>query len=443
MAVIGTVRRVIGWRHLPLALLVAGALLRLGWAIALLPESHAEGEIANVATAYAKTGVLADPFRPGQGPTAHVLPLPPVFAGLVYRGLGIHSVPAELVLALVATAVVIASFALFYKAFGLIGTPRPFRLLGLAILCLVPLNISLEVESFRIWEGGLSAALAGFALLALLTLERRPQIGWGAIAGMAVVLGGLFFISPPLGLAAYLGSLLLLIDRLPLRRWPGATVLAVAGLALFVLPWGWRNAVVMGEALPLRSNFGLELALGNHPAALDTGNRRQVFRDRLEAIHPFESDAAFGALKAAGGEIAYARLKGAEARAWIDANPQGFATLCLHHLRDFFFPPAWLWNIYSDAGRAPALKALAHGALSAAALLGALVAGFAAWRRYRFPILMLLVPVLPYIIVQPVLRYRYIIYALSVAFAVDLAARVWARLSGRRLGLQVGDRRAA
>lgn len=428
----GAAQRLLSWRYLPVLLLMLGALMRLVWTVASLPDSFAEGEIANVAIAYAETGILADSFRAQQGPTAHVLPFPPVYAGLVYRMLGIRSVPAELVLATSSIGLVMISYAAYYLAFGLMGTPRPWRLAGLALLCLVPLNRGLEAETFRIWEGGLSVAIAACFLWALLTIERRPTIGWGLVAGMAIAAAALFFISPALGLAAYSGSLLLLMARLPARRWPGAVAIAIAALALFIAPWMARNAVVMGEAIPLRSNFGLELALANHPAALANSDPRQVFRDRLDEIHPFESDVAFAAMQAAGGEAAYARKLGDAAKAWIATHPADFARLCARHFRDYFFPPEWLWNIYSTASQGTSVKALINAALSIAALAGAGVAGFVAWRRYRFAILMLVLPTLPYLIVQPVLRYRYIIYALSVFFAVDLAGRLWALRLRRR-----------
>ena len=421
---LGSRPKVLGWRYLPVLLLVVGAVMRLGWMVFLQPGGHASGEIANVAMAYSQTGVLADPFRPGQGPTAHVLPFPPLYAGLIYRNLGIRSFASELVLAISAISLVMFSYGCFYRAFALVGTSRNWRLTGLALLCMLPLNFQLEVEAFRIWEGGLSVALASLFLWALLTLERRPQLGWTAIAGMSALAAALFFVSPPLGLAGYIGSLLLLIKRLPLPHWPGAIAIAVVTLALFIAPWAWRNAVVMGEALPLRSNFGLELALANHPAALGTDDPRQVFMNRLKEIHPFESDRAFAAMVAAGGEISYARQLGDTAKTWIRHHPTGFARLCATHLRDYFFPPAWLWNIYSNDLRGTAIKLAINAALSIAALAGALAAGISAWRRYRFAIIMLMVPVLPYMIVQPVLRYRYIIYALSVFFAVDLAGRM-------------------
>jgi hypothetical protein len=421
----------LAWRYWPVAILIAGAAFRLIWAIVTLQGSRAEGEIANVAIAFAKTGVLADAFQPGQGPTAHVLPLPPVYAGLIYRTFGIHSATSELLLAAVAIALVTTSFGLLYLAFGRIGTPRLWRLMAIAFLSFAPLNFHLEIEAFRIWEGALSVALASGFLLALLDTSLVDEVSWVRLATMSMFAALLFWISPPLGLGAYVCSLLLLIEKLPARRWPAACALATASLAVFIVPWAIRNARVMGEPVLLRSNFGLELALANHPAAAGPGDAAQIFRERLAAIHPFQSKAAYAKLQQAGGEIAYARGLGDEAKAWIADHPGDFLRLCATHLRDFFLPPAWLWNIYSDIGPSARLKAAVHAALSILGLAGALAASLASWRRYRFAVIMMLVPLLPYVVTQPVLRYRYIIYGLSVFFAMDLMARLSA-VFGRR-----------
>lgn len=421
-----------GWQ-LPAALLLLGLALRMAWASVFMAGKHAQGEIVNTALAFARTGVLADAFQPGQGPTAHVLPLPPVYAGTIYRLFGIQSATSEMLLALSSSLLVVASFGLLYRAFGLMGTPRWLRLLALAFLCLAPMNINLEVLEFRIWDGGLSVFLAFAYLYALLRLERQAEIGWVAIAGMAFGAALLAFVHPGFGLAGYLCSLILMIEKLPARRWPGAALVAVAALGIVLTPWALRNQAQLGEPVLLRSNFGLELALANHPGAVNPADPRAVFRARMDELHPYWSKDAFARLKAQG-EVAYARGLGEEAKAWIAAHPGDFAAICLRHAREFFFPPTWQWHIWGGNSSASNAKSMLHSLLSALGLAGALVAVVAAPRRYRFAAIMLLVPVLPYLIVQPTLRYRYISYALTVFFATDLFGRLLPqRLRGRRL----------
>lgn len=424
-----------------MALLALAVVARVAYLQVLATHGFAMGEIANAAISFAQTGVIADAFRAGQGPTAHVLPLPPVYAGLIYRALGVRSAAAEGMLAASAIGVTVAGFALLYAIFGLLGTARWARLAALAFLAVLPLNMALETIEFRIWDSGVAVLLALGYLYLLLRLERAERIGFGAVAGMSIGAAVVLFVSPALGLGAYAGSLVLLVDRVPPREWPRAVVAAVVALVVVLAPWTLRNMSALDAPVFLRSNAGLEFALANHPAAVSGNDQRRVFRARLEEIHPFESDAAYAAMKAAGGEVPYAKALGAKAWAWAKAHPADFARLTLRHLQQFLFPPAWLWNIYSDHGIGGGAKLALSWAVSAAGVAGALVAAVVATRRYRFAVLMALLPILPYVVTQPVLRYRYIVFGLLVFFSFDLASRVWRLISRREPA--AGDRRAA
>lgn len=431
----GIAKAVAGGWHLPVVLLLLGATARLTWVMLFAPHGFADGEIANVAMAFARTGILADAFTAGQGPTAHVLPIPPLIAGLIYRAFGLRSAVSEAILAGLATTTVLTSYALLYRIFGMVGTPRWARLTGLAVACLLPLNFRLETVEFRIWEGAFGVTLALAYLLALLEVERRSEPRLPTIAAMSLAAAVVLFVSPALGVAAYACSLLLLIDKLPVRRWPTAVAVACAGLAIVLLPWSTRNSAVLGEPVLLRSDFGLELALGNNPAAAAATTQaddRRAFRARIEEIHPYNRPAGIEAMRRAGGEVAYARALGVTTKAWIAAHPAAFARLSLKHLGQYFFPPAWQWSAYSNGDVAPGGRALGpklavHWLLAAAGIAGALLASFRAWRRYRYVAMMLFLPALPYMIVQPVLRYRYIMFGLSIYFAADLLAYLVAR----------------
>jgi hypothetical protein len=412
------------WRWLPAALLLAGVAERLVWAL-LAPDVPFSGEPMEVALTLLEKGEFADAYGEGSGPSAHVMPLMPLLVASVYGLLGLHTPASNAALTLFAITCAMASYGFVYRAFGLMGTPRPFRLAGLAVLCLAPLNIHLEVRDFRVWEGGLATMLASGGLLMLLVAQRQgASATWGTVARLAGLAALLFFINPPLGLGLYLCCLLVMIDRLPPRRWLGSASIAVAALALLIGPWAWRNSQALGEPVLLRSNLGLELALANHPAAVDPADPRAVFLDRLHTIHPFASEAARLELAVVGGELAYARARGREAWNWIASHPGAFARLCLRHAREYFLPPAWLWRIFTPSPAAEA-KAFVHGVIGTLGLAGALVAGIAAWRRYRLAIIMLLAPSAIYMITQPVLRYRYIVFSLLVMFMADLLARAW------------------
>lgn len=419
-------------RLLPAAILLVGFAERIAL-LAVKGVQHALGEAANVAISVARDGTIADVFARGSGLTAHVNPLLPLFAGSIYRMFGIQSAVSEWILALVSIAIILAAGGIFYRAAGIAGIPRPARLAALAIFALLPVTPDLETTAFRIWEGGVASLLGAIVLLLVLRADAAGELPFRRTFLLALTAALLFFINPALGLAAYGVVGLLLLRKAHPRRWIGHGAVLVAVLAAVLTPWTIRNYEVFDRFLPLRGNFGLELAVGNHPAAMQPGQRER-FVERLRAIHPLESQAAFERMQAMGGEIPYAQAMGEEAKAWIRANPGDFAQLCVRHLVQYYFPPRWQWNIYSGRiGSDVVVRQALLWSITALGLIGAIIA-LRTWRtRMLYLAAMALLPVLPYIITQPVPRYRYIVLLPLLFLGADIAYRLMRRLlSGRR-----------
>jgi hypothetical protein len=413
------------------ALLALGLLERALW-LAMRGIGRASGEATNVAIAFAQSGSIADPFGRGSGLTAHLNPLPPIFVGTVYRLFGIQSLPAELVLAGVSIVVVLASAYVLYRAFGLLGMPVEWRLVALALFCLLPLNVSLETTTFRTWEGAIAALLGYSALLLVLTCDARPALSWRWWIGLSALTALLFFMNPPLGVAGYAMLGLLMLRKASWRRWPALIGVTGVVLAIVLAPWVLRNFEAFDRFIPLRSNAGMELALANHPAAVGQGDELQVFLARLDEIHPYQSQAAFAKMQAAGDERLYSDQLGKEAKAWIAAHPTQFASLSLRHIGQFYFPPAWQWTIYERASRATGVKQGVTWAFALLGLIGALGAALI-WRgAYLYVAALTLIPALPYAFVQPVLRYRYIVFALLMFLAIDVLRRIVPQRPGAR-----------
>jgi len=216
--------------------------------------------------------------------------------------------------------------------------------------------------------------------------------------------------------------------RLGVRRAVALTLGCAVALTLLVVPWTLRNAAVMGEPIPLRSNFGLELAIGNHADALANPEPDRALADRLLQVHPYHSPAARAALRAAGGERAYSAALGAEARAWIAAHPAGFARLSLTHLSQFFVPRPWQFH-FAGWHEARHLRALIIGLASLLGLAG-LAIGIARRRRGHWVVgTYVALSALPYAIVQPVPRYSYIVWPLLAFFAAEAVVRARRRLA--------------
>ncbi len=408
-----------GW---PAGLVAIGVALRFGWALTEARPSLLIGEANNVALSFARSGTLADAFRLGEGPTAHLGPTMPVIAGSVYWLFTPGSPVSDMVLTALSVSFVAVAWVALYRAFGRLGVPRAARLSALAILTVVPINASLEAVQFRVWEGGLAAALAATFLDHVVYLDRAARISTRSVAALALHAAVTLFVSPPLGLAALAGCALLLIRRVPPRRWPALTGVILAILVAVLLPWTVRNVLVMGTPIMFRDNFGLEMSQAFYAGAEQPGDPLARFQARHHAIHPFQP-AGYAAMQAAGGEVPYAAALQHEAQAWIAANPLIAAQLAVQHIVDFYFPPRWLWTQFGRVGTATTAKLVLTWAISLFGLLGLWRGAAEGGGRFGYVAAFALLPSLPYALVQPTLRYHYLVLGVLTFAATALAAR--------------------
>jgi hypothetical protein len=400
------------------------------WLANVRDDSVSFGEATNVAIAFSKTNEIADAFQEGQGPTAHIMPIMPIIAGTVYKLFGVKTVASAAVLTTWSLLVTLGSYLLFFRAFGRLGVPLTARLLAFGFLAAVPLNMSLEVIAFRVWEGGLAVLMGAFCLDQLLRLDAAPEVRRRDIIAMGLLAAACLFVSPPTGIAAYYGGLLLMIRKVDRRRWPGVIAIVTLATVVVLTPWLVRNMNVMGRPILLRDNLGLEAAQANHSAALSDGDPRIVFRERHTEIHPYGGHReAYAKMQAAGGEAAYAEMLAAETKDWIRSNPAGFVRLSLRHLGEMLFPPAWYWTMFGSGSRGTFVKLALNWAVTLLALAGIAWGYRRTGTRYLYVAFFALLPLIPYMLVQPTLRYRYLILSLFVFIAADFLARLWARLS--------------
>jgi hypothetical protein len=210
-----------------------------------------------------------------------------------------------------------------------------------------------------------------------------------------------------------------LIAASPRRpRLRGMIVLLLTS-GVVVTPWIVRNYKVFGTFVPLRSNFGLELWLGNNPEA---NGKTYSFdwddpSDSFIRLHPYASGYERDHLMQVG-EIRYMQDKFHLAREWIITHPRRFTALTLRRLRLFWLPPTDLWSPSSAARR---LKSVVFSvtAIAACANLIRLV-------LLRNPycwlwVAALIGPSLVYTITHVDGRYRYPIFGLTILMTCDLA----------------------
>lgn len=387
------------------------------------------GEALGVARAIGLHHGFADAFRPGQGPTAHLTPAEPWIAGMTFMAFGYQSTLSGSVLTIWVLFLVFSAFWLQMRTFQSLGLSKTSLFAALGFLCLVPLNFSLEVMTFRVWEGALATALAS-SLLFLLSDWDGKEVTPLRVCILAGVLSLLLFVSPAVGLAGVVANAVFIARNTPFRKWPIYIVIAATiGIAI-LLPWTIRNEAVFGRLIPLRSNAGLELAVAFRPYAV-THTAEDNFKNAMATIHPRVSDDAFAAMRRSGGEVQYSNRLGADAVAWIFAHPFWAIRLAADHLAGMFFPAEWYWAAWSESGSATTLKRWLNWFVSVFGLLGMVIACGRGDRRLLYPLIIVVITALSYIMVQPILRYRYVIFGLLVYFAALFLDAMAARLPER------------
>jgi hypothetical protein len=424
-----TIARFIRSRHLVALLIGLGVLERIVWNV-VRPGRGAGGEAMRVALAVGRGLGFADAYRFGQGPTAHLLPISPGLAGLVYRLLGVRSAPAEIVLAAWSIGLAMLTYLVLFRTFERLGTPRWARIAGLGFACIAPTYIGQEAVDFRVWDGGLAAALAALFFGVLTAALEQRELAAGRLAAAAALCALIFFVNPPLGVAVALCATLFALRELPIGRAALAAAVGAGVLALLIVPWALRNERVMHAPIPLRSDAGLELAMANYPTALDAADRRQQFLDRLHAIHPSFNRDAYHAVRAEG-ELAYSRQLGARAARWMRTHPGEVSELILLHIRQSLLPQAWEFDVFGRKLSPPLRAALAD--LASVCGLIALARAVASGKRgWGYLALMIGVWVLVTSPFQPVPRYSYLVYPFLVFCGADFAAQASAAVMRAR-----------
>jgi len=392
------------WLLILIVAAVVGVSMRTAWAV--LRTLPLAGEAQNAARAFANGRGLADPYFPGSGPTAHLMPTTPLVAGGVYDLFGIGPT-SEIILQSFAFLGIFGTSALLFATFRRLGLPLRFALGAFCFLALVPVFMGPESLDYRYWEG----ALATLLLAAILRWAVEPP-GGSSLPLLVPGLGAAVacFVSPPVGVACLcVIAIKLLVDR-AWRSGFAIALLFIAGSASLFTPWTLRNQHVLGETIVLRSNAGLELALANNPRlAGDTS--QEAYVERLNQIHPSQSAAA-RQIYARVGEVAYFDSLKRETIDWIKANPGAFVRLSLRHVREMIWPQPWAFKIGSGVGSG--VRSVIYGVIAIFGLVGAGMLAATVDRRFIYPLLAVGTIVLCYFPFQPVSRYIYLNYAVLV-----------------------------
>jgi hypothetical protein len=218
-------------------------------------------ETGSIASALVRGKGFSSPFGRETGPTAWLTPVYPLLVAGVFRVFGIFTNASFF-------AVVFLN-ALFSSAVGIAIFHAGKRIAGLGVACgaawlwaLFPNAVMVPFE--WVWDTSLSAVLGATILWATLELAESQRLrdwcGYGLLWGFTLMtnpsLGSLLpFL---LGWAAYHAHRK---NNLRIAK----PALAAAGMAILCcVPWTVRNYVQFHRLVPLRSNFPLELYIGNN-----------------------------------------------------------------------------------------------------------------------------------------------------------------------------------
>jgi Dolichyl-phosphate-mannose-protein mannosyltransferase len=417
-----------------LILVVAfGARLAFAWnqarkipdaALATAPFAQ---ETGNIAYSLAIGKGFSNPFRRDTGPTAWLTPVYPFLVAATFKLLGIFTVRAFFFLVflniLFATVVCVPIFQIGKRVAGLgVGATAAW------LWALFPNAIMIPFE--WIWDTSFSALLSAILLWATLELADSNRVrDW---CGYGLLWGFTLMTNPSLG--SLLPFLLGWATYRARRRegtapsegpfpWLKAPALALGLAILCCVPWTMRNYAVFHRIIPLRSNFPLELYIGNNENYDDKHPRfpGPITKDR-ETVRYLRM-----------GEISFMDEEMRKARNFIIAHPRveiilfgdrfaAFWTGLPNALRNFLEMDSWLVRVLM-------LGAVVSG-------IGAL-AGIAVLVRrrseYMFPLAAypVVFPFL-YYITHTSLRYRHPIDPVVLLLTAIAMGAAW-NLSARRL----------
>ena len=293
----------------------------------------AQIEVDKVAASLATTGRYADPYAIPTGPTAHPLPIHTGLQALIDLVFGMTPAAAwaRSLAGILACGCAFAVLPWFARRLGL-GAAA-----GIAagtVGAVIPL---LGVDDVLGWLWNESMTAVALALLAVAFLSRwqaasPPPPGRSFLLGVGA--GAAFHLAPTLlpvvlGFAAFEAWWLR-----GGRRWAGLAVIA-CGILVACVPWEWRLYRTFDELFFIRSNFGLELRIGNHDGA-----RADVWATDVRAMHP-GNNVEEARRVASLGEARYMATLRDAARAWIASHPSEFARLTASRAYHVWFgPPA-------------------------------------------------------------------------------------------------------
>jgi 4-amino-4-deoxy-L-arabinose transferase-like glycosyltransferase len=284
-------------------------------------------EMGRVARSLATGHGYANPFDQPSGPTAWVTPLYPLLMAGVFKLFGVYTaLSAWVILAFNCICSALTAWTIWEIAVRCFN--RRVAWWSAWIWTLYPAAMQYSVK--WVWEMSLTAFL--FSCILVLALRMR-NIGsesaavtnpasTGRWALFGLIWGIITLSSASIAIFLPFCGLWILKGAGSLRRQLPRAALAAVLCVSCLIPWMVRNALVFHHFIPMRTNFGAELEMGNDPDLKGTVVGSPVALPQEEAFYDQV------------GEYAYGRIRGRQALGRIRHNPGAFLRLTL---RRFYF----------------------------------------------------------------------------------------------------------
>jgi hypothetical protein len=361
-------------------------------------------ETGRVARSLASGQGFSSPYNGYTGPTAALPPLYPLFVGEIFKAFGIYTKASALVILAVQSVIsAITCIPVYYIAERAFGA-RVARYAGWT-WAFFPYAIAISAGT--IWSTSLSALM--FALLLWFAFHLADGAGWLAWIDLGM-LAGLIGLNNPTILPVV--AVLVIWTSVQLRKegkdsTQQAAVAATIAIICLV-PWVVRNYRVFDRFIPMRSNLGLHMYVGNSP---DTSEKWHADLDPPHSPREMQEMMRVG-------EIAYMAHKKQQAFTFIRQHPGVYAYLCLKRVADFW---TGIWNLspkYLKDNLGESLSIPLSAAISVMAFMGLR----RAFRRDRdiawaFALSLIVYPLLYYMTTYEI-PYRHPIDPLLVILAV-------------------------
>jgi Dolichyl-phosphate-mannose-protein mannosyltransferase len=265
-------------------------------------------ELGRVARAIAAGKGFSSPLRMVEtGPTVWFTPIYPYLVAGIFKIWGIYSDASHMIVETLNCAFVALTIIPIYgiakRTFGIgvaVGASWIWTFLPTALFFPI----------LWVWDTSLAALF--FALIFWVTLAMRDAQTLSAWAGYGALWATGVLINPSLlSVFPFLLAWLAWESRRDAGPWIKFSAATVLVFAVALVPWTIRNYRVFGKFIVLRSNFGLELWLGNNPDVPDTWS---------PWLHPNDSPAEAEKYERMG-EIAFMAEKEKEAFAFMRTHP--------------------------------------------------------------------------------------------------------------------------